>query len=119
MKQFRQNFEKKNEQHLFELEKKRQAIVKILPDIACDLKKNNVSSILIHGSILRSGKFHERSDLDMIIFGAKIRQWYTLSKIVDDYVCPFDINPDVKLSQDLPPSFIYNVKHLGMPFVIF
>ncbi|KPA17884.1 hypothetical protein MHK_001904 [Candidatus Magnetomorum sp. HK-1] len=114
---FRENYEKKRAQRLLALENKRQAILKILPDIACSLKKINVSLILVHGSILRPGRFHERSDLDMILFGAQTQKWYQLCKIVDDYLSPFDINPDVRLSQDLSTSFIDNVKKLGMPFI--
>jgi hypothetical protein len=48
MTKFRQNFEKQNAQRRQALELKRQAIVNLLPDIARDIKKKHVSSILIH-----------------------------------------------------------------------
>lgn len=48
------------------LETKRKKIVNLLPSIVSDLKQQRISSILVHGSILRPGKFHERSDLHMV-----------------------------------------------------
>ena len=115
---FKHNYRKRQVKRLNVLEVKRKKVVHLLADIVFDLKKQDVSSVLIHGSILRPGKFHERSDLDMVIFGARVNQWYELCRIVDDYLSPFDINPDVRLSQDLPLTFINHIKELGMPYIV-
>jgi predicted nucleotidyltransferase len=117
MTAFKQNYRKMQVKRLNALETKRKKIVNLLPSIVSDLKQQRISSILVHGSILRPGKFHERSDLDMVIFGARVDQWCALCKIVDDYLAPYDIYPDVRLSQDLPVTFIDHIKTLGMPYI--
>lgn len=69
--------------------------------------------VLIFGSVLSASHFHERSDVDMLVYGLPPDKWRNAFVLLEHWPGLEDIVIDLKFAEDLRPVFLSFVERQG------
>lgn len=95
------------------METRRLAALKRAREAAQQLIRLESCRVLLFGSILVPNRFHERSDVDVLVYGLPTARWRAALVLLEDWPGLEDVVIDLKLAEDLPASFLSFVEKQG------
>ncbi|MEW6218479.1 MAG: nucleotidyltransferase domain-containing protein [Thermodesulfobacteriota bacterium] len=95
------------------LEDRRQAALAAARQAAPALLRLGARQVLLFGSILSPHRFHERSDLDLVVYGLPDRLWAKALGTLEDWPGLGEVEIDLKPAEDLPAEFLSFIEEQG------
>jgi len=103
---YRAAYEARRSERLADMEAKRLASLDAARQAARHLFTLGASRVLLFGSILAPGRFHARSDLDVLAHGLPPGQWSAALRCLEDWPGLQELDIDLKFAEELPTHFL-------------
>lgn len=92
---------------------KRQQIIEALHTVASIAHQFGAQQVLVFGSILQEKKFHNRSDLDILVIGMPLSGWLPTLLALEQVPALSDVAIDLKRAEELSEELVELIKNEG------
>ena len=99
--------------HTEPLEQKRQRILAGIHQVANIARQFGAEQTYIFGSVLEGIKFHDRSDLDILVVGMPLPRWLSALLAIEKIPTYSDVVIDLKRAEELPEWLVTLFKSHG------
>ncbi|OGQ94434.1 MAG: hypothetical protein A2521_17520 [Deltaproteobacteria bacterium RIFOXYD12_FULL_57_12] len=109
----RRNYLERQKRRRDDQEERRLRLLRAVREAARSLQTLGVERVLLYGSILIPHRFHERSDLDIVVYGLPAAKWTAAFLALENWPGLDQVAIDMKPGEDLPVDFLSFVEARG------
>lgn len=113
IKECRRNYLERQRRRRSDQEERRLRLLLAAREAARSLHALGAERVLLYGSILIPHRFHERSDLDIVVYGLPSTKWAAAFVTLENWPGLDQVEIDMKPGEDLPAGFLSFVEANG------
>ena len=114
IEQYRLHHLQRQSRRLEKVERKRRRILAGIEQAASIAQRFGAKQIVIFGSVLERNKFHEHSDVDILVSGMPLQGWLPALLAMEEIPEFADVVVDLKRAEELPEGLVALIMQRGL-----